>query len=361
MLLYLINKSVKLLAVRQSRLVYPDHRPCAGRNNKKGRGKHALNAGPTAIALFSLVLQGATCPAFAQTGHAEPVCIELGSADTAPLEARVGPADPEVIAMFAGTGASNIATHDLTMSEEERIRLAFARLPRLHREVLQRHLNRISFLSLTSGAGSALTRKLDSDDATPRFDITFRASLLDEDLTTFLNTKEARLFHDDGSGVNIAFDAGESDALTYVLFHEATHIVDQVAGLTDEATDPLRAGIWTDLRSLAEPYSSAPYARTIFRSQPPIPLSRAPKIYRSLQMSPFVSLYATAAMGEDVAELFAWHQLWSRFGQGLTLTIGNREGQTLFRYQPLEIPGVQARFAEVQALVERYDQTCGPA
>jgi hypothetical protein len=221
---------------------------------------------------LGLALQAATSPAGAETSNAAPISIDLSGADATPLAQRVGPADPEVIAMFADSGASNISDHSLTAAETDRIDRAIARLPRLHRDALRRHLSQVSFLDLQSGAGSAVTRRQEAEDGTLRFDITFRASLLDENLRTFLNTKESRLFKDDGSGVTVAFDAGASEALTYVLLHEATHIVDQVAGLTDEPDDPVRAGLCVDLHELAEPFASAPYAPTIFRGEPPIPL-----------------------------------------------------------------------------------------
>ena len=171
----------------------------------------------------------------------------------------------------------------------------------------------------------------------------------------------SHLFADDGSGFSVQFDAGHADALTYVLLHEASHVVDQVLGLTDNADGPFRAGLWRDLRALAPAYDGTLMSATPFRRQPPVPLRHAPAYYESLRQSPFVSFYATAAAPEDLAELFAWQQLAARDAP-LTLTVRNGQGQAIYRYRPLEQPVVQRRFADTQAVLDRFAEACaGPA
>lgn len=312
-----------------------------------------------ALCLVSQVLPSALL-AQATSERPEPaICFEtVGAEEDTPLLSRIGAPDPDVLEIFAGSGAAEIEVHDL--SEDERIVVdqALARLPALHRDVLRRHLRRLSFLNLQQGAGSALTSRVGLDETSTQFDITFRASLLDESLTRFMNVKEARLFAEDGSGHTVEFDAGQGDALTYVLLHEATHIVDQVMGLTDDEAGAFRAGIWEDLRTPSEPHASSPALTTPFRRMPPVPLGDSPALYEALRQSPFVTFYATAAAPEDLAELFAWQQLASRFDQTLTLTIRDREGGTVYRYEPLVSPEVQPRFGEVKALLERYEREC---
>lgn len=284
-------------------------------------------------------------------------CPEPGGVEAySPIVSRVGPPDAAVLEIFSGAATSAIAVHQLTPPERVRLQNALAKLPRLHRDVLQRHLRRLSFLDLESGGGSALTSKVGPDDASTLFDITFRASLLAESLTKFLNTKEARLFVDDGSGFSVEFDAGPADALTYVLLHEATHIVDQVLGLTEDAAGPFMSGVWADVRALSQPHADSLAASTPFRRQPPIPLRYAPAYYESLRQSPFVSFYATAAASEDVAELLAWQQLATRFDQPLTLTVRDLHRVAVYRYEPLAGPAIQSRFADWQELLSRHEQ-----
>lgn len=286
------------------------------------------------------------------------ICLAPAEEGEASLLARVGPPDPSVLEIFSGSGASGIGVHDLSDDEQLVVERALAGLPALHRDVLQRHLRRLSFLDLQDGAGSALTSRVGPDEASPRFDITFRASLLHESLTDFMDAKEVRLFSDDGSGISVGFDAGPTDALTYVLLHEATHVVDQVLGLTDDETGPFRQGIWDDLRTPAEPHASSIAMSTPFRRRPPVPLSDAPDLYEALRRTPFVTFYATAAAPEDLAEVVAWQQLASRFDQTLTLTIRDRSGLPVYQYAPLSSEDVQPRFAEVEALLQRYEREC---
>ena len=272
---------------------------------------------------------------------------------------RIGAPDPEVIDIFKAAGAQDPAVHALTEEERALVSAALARLPSLHRGVLRRHLRRLSFLDFTSGAGSALTSRVGPGMASVEFDITLRASILGESLTSFLNTKEARLFAEDGSGFSVAFDAGGADALTYVLLHEASHVVDQVLGITSDEDGVFRSGIWADLRALEMPYASSLIAETPFRGAPAIPLREAEAHYRALSESPFVSFYATAAAVEDFAEVFAWQQLGERFGQRLTLSIRDRAGAVVFSYEPLEAPRVRSRLEHAEKLLLRFEEDCG--
>lgn len=289
-----------------------------GSANRRSGLKNILIAAAT----FCLAVQAGPSVGLAQpepAGSHPLICLEAGEAQLGPLDTRIGEPDPEIIEIFAGAGASDISLHELTQEEQALVSRVLSRLPALHRDVLQRHLQQLSFLDLKPGAGSALTSRVGLDETSTQFDITLRANLLDESLTTFLNTKEARLFEDDGSGFSIEFDAGETDALTYILLHEASHIVDLVMGLTDDDEGPFRAGIWDGARSIAAPYASSLAAKSPFRGQEPIPLAQSPDFYESLRQSPFLSSYATAAASEDLAELFAWQQLESRLEQSLAL------------------------------------------
>lgn len=315
----------------------------------------------TAAAILALSSLAASTGAVAQALPAPSRSGDCRADADASIVSRIGPPAPKIAAIFAGTGASDINTHDLSAPELALVAQALARLPHLHRYILHRHLRRLSFLELQPGTGSALTRLVDPGAATPQFDISLRSSLLGETLTSFLNTKERRLFRDDGSGFQVSFDAGSSDALTYILLHEATHVVNQVRGLSDDQSSPVGAGIWSDLRTLADPHASSLAAQTLFRGRSPIPLRHAPVYYASLQASPFVSFYATAAAPEDVAELFAWQQLAATLTLPLTLTVVDRHGSPVFHYEPLATPTLQSRFAVVADMLMQYETACAIA
>lgn len=265
------------------------------------------------------------------------------------LRSRVGPPDALVMEIFRDAGGSEITPHALTEQEWAVVDSALGKLPPLHRRVLQGHLRRLSFVDLKPGAGNALTSRADPDGKGDAFDITLRASLLHETLTDFLTAKDAGLFEDDGSGYRVRFNAGRADALTYVLLHEATHVVDQVLGLTADADGPVRKALWIGSRDLAEPYASSLAAKTRFRGSSRIPVHQAANYYRALARTPFVSFYATAAASEDLAELAAWRQL-SRHGQKLSVTVVDATGRRVFRYEPLKSASVRRRLAMLDAL-----------
>lgn len=287
------------------------------------------------------------------TPQAESCSIPFDPA--ASLRARVGPPSALVLETYAGSGARDVASHRLTDAEWAKVDAAIAALPRLHRDVLQRHLRRISFVDTASGGGNALTSAAESECGDRLFDLTFRAGLFEESLTAFLNDKEAGLFEPDASGMRVHIEAGGMDVLPYILLHESTHIVDGVLGISGDDRSAFRQDIWTpgERRMLLPPYDANPVAGIAWRGGAKAPLGRAAELYRGLSRTPFVSLYASAAAPEDLAETVAWQQLATRFDVELLIEVKRADGGTVFRYAPLESPHVRARFTAVEALLAR--------
>lgn len=278
-------------------------------------------------------------------------CSSTRVAEGDALRARVAAPDEAVIQMYKDIGATEAKAHALTDAEWALVERAIGELPPLYRDVLQRRLVRLSFIDAPQSAGTALTRDLDGEGPGREFDITLRADVLTKSLNDFLNEKEARLFEDDGSGVSVHIDAGDAPALPYILLHEATHVVDRTLELTAREDSAFRAGLWVDQRQLAAPYDASVIARTVFRRGEKIPMAQAADVYRALCASPFVSLYATAAAGEDVAELFAWRRMSRRFGATLAIEVKNAWGEIVERCAPLRSRLVEARFREVDAVL----------
>lgn len=273
---------------------------------------------------------------------------------TAVLRKRIAPPSPEAVEAFRSVGVKDISSKTLSDEEWDLVQRALSRLPELHRCVLVNHLGRMTFLDLPPGLGSALVSKNEEEDAEPTFDMTLRLSLLHQTLTDLLTMKEAHLFDDDGSGVQVRLDAGSADALSYVLVHETTHIVDEVLDVTGSENGRFRAGTWVSDRELAEPHASSLAASTWFRQAPKIPRQSAPLYYKALKETPFVSFYATASAYEDLAELTAWQQLAAQPDQTFTVTVADENGATLFEYAPLEQPAVQQRFRQVQEFLDAH-------
>lgn len=267
-----------------------------------------------------------------------------------PLRTRVAPPSAEAVESYRASGVAFARPHRVTATQMDRVDRALASLPALHRRVLQRHLRHLSFIDVPVGAGSGLTARI-SDGDFPLFDLTLRAGILDERLSEFLTTKERTVFSPDGSGTTVSVEA-PTDALTYVLLHEATHIVDQALGLTTGLGARFTRGIWLDRRELDAPWAASPIAGTAFRRAPRVPVSSAPSLYRALSGSPFASLYATAAAPEDFAELVAWRQLSLRAPQPLRIRVRDSSGALLYQLEPLRNARLARRFAAVDALLE---------
>lgn len=129
-------------------------------------------------------------PLAGQAKSVTETCSDPSDVVAATLSRRIGPAAADVVNMFSASGASEVTEHVLTPMELKTLDLALTRLPLMHRDILLRHLRRMSFLDLRQGAGSALTSKVD-DESSIIFDITLRASLLSESLSSFLNQKKS--------------------------------------------------------------------------------------------------------------------------------------------------------------------------
>jgi hypothetical protein len=278
----------------------------------------------------------------------------LATAQSLPdsLRSRVAPPDDVVLQAYVDSGV-NPTPHELTDAEWAKVDAAVQRLPELHRRVLQEHLRRLSFLDVPPGGGNALTRDVDPKSPHKQFDITLRAGLLDETLTEFLNGKERGVFEPDAAGPTVTIDAGDTSALVYILLHETTHAVDATLGVTTSPRNAFTTGIWVDRARLAPPYDRSPINSTTFRRGPKTPVAKAQALYQALGRTPFVSLYATAAAGEDLAELVAWQQLSTRPEQTLAIIVKDARGRVVYRHEPLKSPLVRRRFAAVKELLAR--------
>lgn len=274
-----------------------------------------------------------------------------------PLDSRVGEADPSVLKMFDDAGMPAPSAHVLTDVERKSLARAFMALPPVHQRVLRERLRRISFLD--GIPNTALTSVVDPDAASPVYDLTIRAGVLQESVSEFLTNKERSCFDFSGSTRTVVVEAGALDAIVYVLLHEATHMVDSALGLTPEegrnpATDAdlLTAGVWTDRLTVTSAYANPLLDGLVYRrGGRPIPISDAHMVYGALQRTPFVSLYASSNWHDDVAELVAWHHLTSRMGQPYRIVVRERDQEVLV-YEPMESPRVQRRLRLVTPMYD---------
>lgn len=148
-------------------------------------------------------------------------------------------------------------------------------------------------------------------------------------------------------GWKVSVDTGSKyKGLAYAIFHEGTHAVDYIKGITPlvdqympAAYRPARhydRGLFT--RAWASGNVPAPGNDFPDREKlafyglgggPKIPVERSPAVYAGLKASPFVSLYGSKHWAEDMAELAAYGLIAGRLGQPYRITVSGPAGETV--------------------------------
>jgi hypothetical protein len=250
------------------------------------------------------------------------------------------------------------ANHTLTEVERAKVEVAFSVLPPLHRKILSTHLHSISFMD--NMPNTALTSPVLGQDSVERFNITFRAGILHETISEWATKKENTLYDKTANHeYTVSIEAGQFDALIYVLLHEATHVVDAVMKMTpsvENATDSvpptaITEGIWDKMNVPVEGYVDSLVEKTIFRGGGRIRIDAAPEIYRTLSKMPFVSLYATASWSEDIAELETIFHLTQTMKQPFYVIVKKGKDE-LVRFEPMRSDRVQKRLHHLNAFYQ---------
>ena len=213
------------------------------------------------------------------------------TAELAALMARVGAPSPMAVDEFKKAGMEEVRLHVLTAAERAKVQSVLASLPELNRRALEKRLHSLAFVDGIPGEGTGLTSPVGK---TGLYDITLRASILDEPLSTFLTIKEQRIFREDGSGTALTVTGTGTDAVTYVLLHESTHVTDFVCGITKHPQRGFGAGVWASQKAMVPRLANSIAAKTYFRGGPKVPFGQATTLYDALAQTPFVSIYSTA-------------------------------------------------------------------
>jgi hypothetical protein len=263
---------------------------------------------------------------------------------------RIQVAPESVFESFREAGMETV-DHKLTPAEKVKVINAVSLLPPLHQRILKQHLHSISFMD--NMPNTALTSPVDTSGATKTFNITFRASLLDESISQWATWKENTCFKQD-SNYRVHVEGGDMDAIIYVLMHEATHIVDAVLDINphpaeaDELVEPtpFTKGIWRQMNKPTDAYVDSLLEQTRFRSGKPLPINFAPEVYSKLAKTPFTSLYAMAAWFEDIAELATIYHLTTKLNQPFYIVV-NKGDAELSRFEPMKNELVRQRFDQL--------------
>lgn len=293
-------------------------------------------------ALITLVCSGLT------------LAQKVDATDTNDPSQRIKIAPESVFTMFREAGMKPV-NHELTPTQKDKVSQAFARLPPAHQRILKQHLHSISFMD--NMPNTALTSPVNSGDGPIRFNITFRAGLLDETISEWASWKENTCFNQTtDSRYAVRVEGGNLDAILYVLLHEATHVVDAVMNVTPHVSEkqalvestPFTNGVWRMMNVPEDRYLDSLLEQTRFRSGRPMPISLAPDVYGKLSKTPFASLYGMAAWSEDIAELATIYHLTTRLNQPFYVVV-TKDKVELARFEPMKNPLVKYRLEQLAA------------
>jgi hypothetical protein len=275
------------------------------------------------------------------------------------LISRVGKTSDAVLERFHQAGM-NPSHHTLTTKELEIVTEVLEKIPKIHRQVLKRHLHRISFLD--NMPNTALTAPVNPNDSLKLFTITVRAEILHQTITEWLTEKEKSCFDFTNSDIDLRYNAGNLNALVYVLIHEATHIVDAALGIYSNNTNPTLSealaessftkDVWDNRTSVTKKFKNDLLEKVYFRSRETLPISKAQELYEELSQSPFISLYGRNSCHEDFAEFVTIKYLIQSMGQEFSIEL-TRSGSTIYTYKPLKSRLVKQRIRRLKQVLQR--------
>ncbi|ALM50461.1 hypothetical protein AMR72_17145 [Flavobacterium psychrophilum] len=255
------------------------------------------------------------------------------------LADRIQSAPQGVFIKFREAGMEPV-NHVLTANEKEKVGKAFSILPPLHQKVLKEHLHSISFMD--NMPNTALTSPVETSGPKKMFNITFRAEILKETISQWATWKENTCYvESEGNEFQVIIDAGNLNAVVYIMLHEATHVVDAVLNITPHTSDvdalvahtPFTADIWIEINKPKEKATNALLETTRFRSGNPIAISSATEVYEALNQTPFVSLYSMASWYEDLAEILTIYHLTQNMKQPFKILV-KKKGVIVCTYEP---------------------------
>ena len=272
------------------------------------------------------------------------------------LHLRVRQTPVAVLQMFHENGMSP-KERVLTEEESKKVSNAFNGLPPLHKHILKDRLLSISFLD--DMPNTALTSTLNPNDSYKLFHITFRAEILNQDVSEWLTEKERTCFDTVNSNLKVNIHAGHLDAFVYVLLHESTHIVDAALNITphnylyngqdvpDSLVTDFIASVWRQRTVVSSTLKSTLLDSISFRrGGKKLPPEKAKDVYEALKQTPFVSLYGRNSWHEDLAEYVTVYHLTEKLGQPFTIIIRNN-GKEIFSYNPMMSALVRNRIIQM--------------
>lgn len=257
--------------------------------------------------------------------------------------------------------------HVLTSDERIKVSAALAALPPVHRRILTEHLRSISFLEGIST--SAVTWTINKGASYPVYDIAFRKAILHQTASEWLTEKERSVFSVADSPLTVSIEAGDRDALSFLLLHEATHAADFTIHITSLSPEQMARGISNTTILTVDPFIKgvwngprpAPAYRYPLREQihfytndDKLAIEQAEAVYQSLRTTPFVSLYGGLNSGDDLAEYLAVYHWTNVLKQPYRIVVRS-EGKSVFEYEPMGSEGSDLVLGRVSLMKRFYE------
>lgn len=279
----------------------------------------------------------------AQTKQLRDVQHQYNLNPNSSLLSRVTDTPDDVLKKFRDAGMAP-TEHHLTDEEIAIISDAFDALPLLHQRVLKQHLKSISFLD--NMPNTALTSPVTRDEDINLYHITFRSGILHQTISEWVTEKERTCFAGGDSTVSVSIQAGGLHALTYVMLHEGTHVVDGSLHLISADTVSGKAqrnvftanfskDVWKNINSYDWLVRDSIVLQSRFRPGGRLfLLTEAASVYAGLAQTPFVSLYSTASWHEDLAELLTIYHLTHVLRQPFRFVV-KQNGKEVYSFEPM--------------------------
>lgn len=280
---------------------------------------------------------------------------------TSTILSRVKPAPDFVVSFWNKT--DNVTNYSAYMPTPEEMRMIddyIEKLPRRHKEVLQKRLVAIYFINNLQGSGA--TDYVLDDKKDIYTVMLFNPDTLKTGLSQWLTFRENTCFVRNALDVKIEVNCGTKfTGFIYALTHEATHVVDYVEWYTPyiEKNMQFIKNVKTTATTFTKDTwvdSSTPLPQydfqmrkdiTFYCARPKIEISGAVRIYEQLMATPFVSLYGSMSWAEDFADFVMFYHITQVLGQPYEIRYSKNTDQ-IRTFRPMESAKVKERFSLMQ-------------
>ncbi|MGB0742915.1 MAG: hypothetical protein ACPGSB_00180 [Opitutales bacterium] len=284
-----------------------------------------------------------------------------------PVHARVLVApDPVLAELKRAEGHGNHKPYRPSPAELRLFKDYFDTLPPRCRAVMKERLLAIYFIDgLHVGGG---THWVLDDTGKIYAYMTLNRRIFDLSISDFLTLKEKTVYSREPSNYRVKIQvSGEYKSLLYILTHESLHLVDYVDRITPYAEQILNElqhtdvnetrfteGIWWQFDQPLRKFRFRLLRKVKFYSENAsgvIPMSDAKNMYRSLEDTPFVSLYSCVNWAEDFAEAITMRHLTKELGLTYSTSV-TKDGNVIFQSRPVEKPLFEDRFLPLEQLYD---------